>query len=175
MILDFFVFWCLVVTDFCYTFPRLAFAAKAKGSSCSGVVSWRGARGVLGLHPSHILICLLLAPLVGQKKTSENTKAFPLPSYSCSYPSHHSKWSFHLTDRCVQGVKWCREAHKAQTCFSGHRGAGGIFCVCEGAKLQGQLSGPVDTKRMWEAGMRFQQKAASYLAEFFSWVTFWGD
>lgn len=31
-----------------------------------------------------------------------------------------------------------------------------------------------DTKRVWEAGKGFQQKAASYLAEFFFWVTFWG-
>lgn len=29
---------------------------------------------MLGLHPSHILFCLLLAALTGQKETSENTE-----------------------------------------------------------------------------------------------------
>lgn len=113
--------WCLVLTDFCYTFQGWLLQQKppAKGSSCSEVVSWRGAQGMLGLHPSHILFCLLLAALTGQKETSGNTEALPLPSYSCSHPSHHSKWSFNLTDRCVWGVKWCWEAHKDQTCFAG--------------------------------------------------------
>lgn len=176
MILDFFVFcdaWCWLT--FVTPSQGWLFQQKppAKGSSCSEVVSWRGAQGTLGLHPSHILFCLLLAALTGQKETSGNTEALPLPSYSCSHPSHHSKWSFNLTDRCVWGVKWCWEAHKDQTCFAGHRGAGVMVPNFSGF-VRPSSQDLYDTKRMWEAGMGFQQKVASYLAEFFPWVTFWG-
>lgn len=169
--------WCLVVTDICYTSPRLTLAAKA--TSQGQLLQWSDfLEGVLGLHPSHILVCPLLAPLVGQKETSEHTQALPLPSQSCSYPNHHSEWSSNLTDRCVQGVRWCREAQKAQTCFPGPRGAGGrsVFVMVLNLSSLGRDSSQDlhGTKRMWGAGMGSQQKVPSYLAEFFSWVTFWG-
>lgn len=173
MILDFFVFWCLVVAD-CYTCPRLTFAAKAKGSSCSGEehgVCWASI-------PLTSWSASCWHHLWDRKRPQTTPRLFHSPHTSAHIQAITVNGVLISQTEVSRGWNHAEKLTRLKAVFLATEELGGTFCVCDGAKLEqpgeGQLAGPADTKRMGEAGMGFQQKVASYLAEFFSWVTFWG-
>lgn len=146
----------------------------AKCSPCSEMVSWRGVWGVQGCSPSQALIYLLLAPFLRHKQTPGNIEV-NCPCTAGQIQAMMVNAILISWRDCVQGMKWCRGAHKDQTCLPGHSEAEDMFCACANVKFQwsdkGQLVGPEWYKKDMRGWHGFP--AESFFI--FSWVLFLTD
>lgn len=164
--------WCLVLTDFCYTFPKLTLAAKA--TSKGQLLQWSGflerSTGCAGPPSLSHLGLPLAGTTYGTERDLRKHLGFATPLTQLFKP----QWMGFDSHRWNDAGKLTRL--RLVFLATGELGVPSVFVMVLNfsSLVRDSSQDPRDTKRMWEAGVGFQQNVASYLAEFFSWVTFWG-